>query len=264
VILSYGYWMLKFGGDRSVLGKTIEVDGKPRAIIGVLPESFHFLGQTNPAMILPMKLNREKSYLGSFLYGGIARLKPGVTLAQANADVARMLPIVDRSFPPPPGYGLKMFEDLRPAPNLQPLKQEVVGDVGKVLWVLMGGISLVLVIACANLANFLLVRAEGRRQELAIRAALGASRGRIAAQLFFFWRYSAVCLASDWLTGPCGSWSRWPPQACLASMKSALMVTSYCLRSQRRWPRDCFSVPSLFSSTRAQASESDCARAGVQ
>jgi predicted permease len=184
VILTYGYWSRKFGGDPSVIGKTIEVDGKPHTIIGVAPEGFRFLDQTNLAMLLPMKLNREKTYLGVFVYGGIARLKPGVTLTQANADVARMLPIEVRSFSMPPGFSLKLFEDLRLGPNLRPLKEEVVGDVGKVLWVLMGGISLVLVIACANLANLLLVRAEGRRQELAIRAALGASRGRIAAQLF--------------------------------------------------------------------------------
>jgi predicted permease len=185
VILTYGYWSHKFGGAPSVIGRTIEVDGEPHTIIGVLPESFRFLDQTNLAMVLPLKLNREQTHLGSFFWVGIARLKPGVTLQQANADVARMLPIVDRSFPPPPAFSLKVLEDLRLGPNLRPLKQEVVGDVGKVLWVLLGGISLVMVIACANLANLLLVRAEGRRQELAIRAALGASRGRIAAQLFF-------------------------------------------------------------------------------
>ncbi len=184
VILTYGYWSRKFGGDPSVIGRAIEVDGKLHMIIGVLPEGFRFLDQTNLAMLLPTKINREKTYLGAMIYVGIARLKPGVTLQQANADVARMLPIVDRSFPPAPGYSLKMFEDWKLRPSLRSLKQEVVGDVGKVLWILLGGISLVLVIACANLANFLLVRAEGRRHELAIRAALGASRGRIAAQLF--------------------------------------------------------------------------------
>jgi putative ABC transport system permease protein len=185
VILTYGYWSRKFGGDPSVIGKTIEVDGKSRAIIGVAPESFSFLDLTNLALVLPLKLNRGKTFLGGVNYGGIARLKPGVTIQQANADVARMLPIVGRSFPPPPGVSSNMFEDLTLAPNVRPLKQEVVGDVGKVLWVLMGGIGLALVIACANLANLLLVRAEGRQQELAIRAALGASRGRLAAQLFF-------------------------------------------------------------------------------
>src|SRR5262245_29471182 len=192
VILSYGYWSSKFGGDAAVIGRTIEVDGKPRSIIGVMPESFRFLDKTNPALLLPAKINREKTLLGEFRYEGIARLKPGVTLQQANADVARLLPIVLRSFPAAPD-SLKMFEDARLGPNLRPLKQHLVGDVGKVLWVLMGGISLVLVIACANLANLLLVRAESRRQELAIRAALGASRGRIAAQLFFESLILAVC-----------------------------------------------------------------------
>src|SRR5205823_11272457 len=123
--------------------------------------------------------------LGQFRYQAIARLKPGVTLAQANADVARMLPIVLRSFPPPPGFSLKLFEDARFGPNLRPLKQDVVGDVGKVLWVLMGGIGLVLLIACANVANLLLVRAEGRQQEFSIRSAMGATRGRLAGEMLF-------------------------------------------------------------------------------
>jgi predicted permease len=104
-------------------------------------------------------------------------------MAQASADMARLLPIAMRSFPPPEGVSAKLFENARIAPNLRPLKQVVVGDVGNVLWVLMGSIVMVLLIACANVANLLLVRVEGRRQELAIRAALGAGRRRVAADL---------------------------------------------------------------------------------
>jgi predicted permease len=184
VILTYGYWRRKFGGDRSVIGKTITADGKLRQIIGVLPQDFRFQDWSDLALLIPMQFERAKTTLGQYSYDGIARLKPGVTLAQASADVARMLPIVDRSFPPPPGFSVKMFQSARIGPNLHTLKQYVVGDVGKVLWVLMGGLGLVLLIACANVANLLLVRAEGREQELSLRAALGASRLRIAAELF--------------------------------------------------------------------------------
>jgi predicted permease len=106
-------------------------------------------------------------------------------MAQASADVARLLPITNRSFPPPEGFSVKLFEKAQIAPNLRPLKQDVVGDVGNVLWVLMGSIAMVLLIACANVANLLLVRVEGRRQELAIRGALGAGWKRIAGELMF-------------------------------------------------------------------------------
>jgi predicted permease len=184
VILTYGYWQRRFGGERSVIGKPMTVDGTSRKIIGVLPRDFRF-GGADLALLLSVQLDRAKTFLTPFNYYGVARLRPGVTMAEANTDVARMLPIVLRSFPPPPGYSLKMFEDARMGPNLRTLKQDVVGDVGKVLWVLMGGIGLVLLIACANVANLLLVRAEGRQQEIAIRSALGASRGRIAADMLF-------------------------------------------------------------------------------
>ena len=183
VMLTYGYWHRKFGGDRAVIGKTISVDGELRQIIGVLPQEFRF-GGADLALLLPLQFDRAKTTLGRYSFNSVARLRPGVTLAEASADVARMLPIVERSFPPPPGLSLKLFEDARIGPDLRTLKQDVVGDVGKVLWVLMGGLGLVLLIACANVANLLLVRAEGREQELSIRAALGASRVRIAAELF--------------------------------------------------------------------------------
>jgi len=182
VMLTYGYWRRKFGGNRAVIGKTISVDGKLRQIIGVVSQDFRLAGP-DLALLLPLQFDRAKMTLGRYSFNGVARLKPEVTLEQANADVVRMIPVVLGSFPAPPGYDLKMFQDVRLGPNLRTLKQDVVGDVGKVLWVLMGGIGLVLLIACANVANLLLVRAEGRQQEIAIRAALGASRSRIAAEM---------------------------------------------------------------------------------
>ena len=183
VMLSYGYWRRRFGGSPSVIGQRIVLDAKAREIIGVLPKGFQFLDEEDPALILPFQFDRNKTNLGNFSYRALARLKPGVTMQQASADVARMLPIVNSSFQAPPGFSHKLFEDARIGPNLRPLKQDVVGDVGNVLWVLMGSIGMVLLIACANVANLVLVRVEGRRQELAVRAALGATWGRIAGEL---------------------------------------------------------------------------------
>jgi predicted permease len=132
-----------------------------------------------------MQMDRSKTKLGNFGIRGIARLKPGVTMEQANSDLARLIPIALRSFPAPEGFSINLFEKAQFAPSLRPLKQDVVGDVGKVLWVLMGSIVMVLLVACANVANLLLVRVEGRRQELAIRSALGAAWGRTAGELLF-------------------------------------------------------------------------------
>ncbi len=182
VLLSYGYWQCRFGGDASVLGRRIVADGKAREVIGVLPRDFWFLDQ-KADLVMPQEMDRAKARLGGYNFQAIARLKPGVTLAQANADVGRMILIEQRKFPVPPGFSLKMFEEAKIGPSVRLLKQDVVGDIGKTLWVLMATIAMVLLIACANVANLLLVRAEGRQQELAIRAALGAGWGRIAREL---------------------------------------------------------------------------------
>jgi predicted permease len=182
VILSYGYWQRKFGGDPSVIGRRIMVDGDATEIIGILPQDFRFMN-SSAAVIIPMQLDRAKVIVGNFSYRAIARLKPGATLAQANADVARMLPMMSTKFPMAPGLSLRMFEEAHFGPSVRPLKADVVGDIGEVLWVLMATIGVVLFIACANVANLMLVRAEGRQQELAIRAALGAGWPRIAREL---------------------------------------------------------------------------------
>jgi putative ABC transport system permease protein len=182
MMLTHGYWHRRFGGDTGVIGRSVTVDGRPRTIIGVMPEGYRFLSSA-AEVFLPHQFDRNKVFLGNFSFQGVARLKPGVTLARADADVARMLPIWMRSWPPPPGFDRALFENARFAPKLAPLKEDVVGDIGSVLWVLMGTIALVLLIACANVANLLLVRAEGRQQDLAIRAALGAGWGRLAREM---------------------------------------------------------------------------------
>ena len=182
VILMAGYWRSRFGADPSAVGRRLMLDGKAHEIIGVLPDSFRFLDQ-KASLILPLQFNRAETHLGNFSFTGVARLKPGATLDQATADVARLIPDSLTRFPAFPGFSAKMFADVKLAPNLRLLKDDVIGDVGSVLWVLMGTIGMVLLIACANVANLLLVRAEGRQQELAIRAALGAGRGRIAYEL---------------------------------------------------------------------------------
>ena len=164
------------------IGRTLMLDGQPREIIGVLPDTFRFLDR-DVSLVVPYRFDRSKVSLGQFSYQALARLKPGVTIAQASADVARLIPISLTRFPPFPGASLKLFQEARLAPNVRSLKDDLVGDVRTVLWVLMGTIGMVLLIACANVANLLLVRAESRQQELAIRAALGAGTGRIAREL---------------------------------------------------------------------------------
>ena len=176
VILSSGYWQRRFGGDPGVIGRVLTIDSRPRQVIGVMPERFTLLGSPFD-LILPLRINLGQPP-PDFSYRALARLKPGVTLAQANADVARMLPVFKEKYVPN-----RAMDDLHLEPAVRPLKDDVVGDVGQVLWVLLGSISILLLIACANVANLLLVRTESRRQELAVRTVLGATRGHIARAL---------------------------------------------------------------------------------
>jgi predicted permease len=186
VILTHAYWQRRFGGEESVIGRTLTVNSQPAQVIGVMPADFRFFGVTPEIdAILPLRFERAGLSLGNFSQQGIARLKPGVSLEEANADVARMLPIWLDAWPSTPGGGVTRagIENSRIAPSLRPLKTDIVGSVANMLWILMGTIGAVLLIACANVANLMLVRSEARRQEFAIRAALGARPGRIAREL---------------------------------------------------------------------------------
>ncbi len=183
-VLGYGYWQRRFGGDRNVVGKSITVNGVVAQIVGVMPKGFR-LGDVAVDLIRAYRYDQSKLVPPPFFGVGIARLKPGVSIEQANADMARLLPVWIDSFPFPGGVsGKEVYLDTwKIAPALRPLKADVIGTVGDTLWVVMAMIGLVLVIACANVANLLLVRGEQRRRELAVRAALGAGTWRIARGL---------------------------------------------------------------------------------
>ena len=184
VMLSYGYWQRRFGGDPAVVGRSILVDNETREIVGVMSRGFLVVNQ-NFDLLIPLAFDLHKQILAGFGYNGIARLRPGVSIAQADADIARMLNIWMDSWTNNDGGDPHFYKTWKIAGAIRPMKQEVIGNVGSVLWVVMGTLGVVMLIACTNVANLLLVRAESRHQELSIRAALGAGRGRIARELLF-------------------------------------------------------------------------------
>jgi predicted permease len=182
LLLAYGYWQRRFGGSRSIIGRTIRVDERSWQIVGVMPRGFRVV-DADFDLLMPLRFPRTNLALAGFGYRGIARLKPGVTIPQANADVARMLPIWMDSWTNGPGTNSHFYERWRIAPAIRPLKTEVTGSVGNVLWVVMGTVGLVMLMACANVTNLMLVRVGGRQREIAVRAALGATSARIAGTL---------------------------------------------------------------------------------
>jgi predicted permease len=167
-MISHAYRQRHFAGADPV-GRTLVVDGVARELVGVLPATFRFFGY--PADVFyPMQLVRSDARFPQGDGRGLALLRPGVTLEQANADVRRMIPLIDAEF----GGRGAAADDLRFGPDLRPLKAMVVGDLGRTLWLLMGTVGLLMLIACANVANLVLVRTESRRTELSVRTALGA------------------------------------------------------------------------------------------
>ena len=173
VVLAHGEAEGRFGSAAQALGETMLIGGVTREVIGVLPRGFRILDR-QADLYLPMQLDRAQVSMGQFNYQCIGRLRPGVDHERASAELTALLETASESFPR--GLSLGMLQEAQFRSFVRPLIVDAVGNIQSVIWILMGTVGLLLLIALANVANLFIVRAEGRSREIALRTAIGASR----------------------------------------------------------------------------------------
>jgi putative ABC transport system permease protein len=205
VIISEGMWRRRFGADPAALGRSIEVNGHARQIVGIMPASFRF-PSAETQLWLPMGFDPNKAYPGGFSYDAVARLKPGVSVADAQRDFKAVLPRLVELYPQmAPGVSSQQLLDkAQPIPLLIPLREDMTSDIAKTLWMVGAAALLVLLVACANVSNLMLVRADARQRELAVREALGAGGARIMS---YFFAEAAILAGVAGVLGVLAAWA---------------------------------------------------------
>jgi len=204
VILSASIWRTRFRGAQDVIGKTLLVNAVPRVIVGVMPDRFVF-PDADTKLWLPTRIDPNTAVAGDFSYSGVARLAPGASHDAAQRELASVLPRVAELFPRlESGTSTAAWiNETRPTPVVVPLRDEVTHGIAHTLWLLALAAGLVLIVAWANVTNLMLIRADGRQLELAVREALGASRLRILTHflgesLLLTMAAGAIALLAAW------------------------------------------------------------------